>query len=163
MIIVEKSGYLIFDNFKFLCTFGKNGIKKNKVEGDNATPKGVFKLNKVFYRSDRIKKIKTILKKSKITNNMGWCDDPKSKFYNKKILLPSKFKCEKLYRKDSIYDIIVVLNYNIKPTIINKGSAIFMHVARSALKPTKGCIALKKKDLLFLLSIIKKNTYISIG
>jgi L,D-peptidoglycan transpeptidase YkuD (ErfK/YbiS/YcfS/YnhG family) len=163
MIIVKNSGYLLFDNFKFLCAFGKNGIKKNKIEGDKATPRGIFKLNKVFYRHDRIKKIKTILGKSKITKKMGWCDDPNSKFYNKKILLPSKFKYEKLYRNDCIYDIIIVINYNIKPTFKNKGSAIFMHIARSGLKPTEGCIALKKKDLLFLLSIIKKNTQICIG
>ena len=93
---------------------------------------------------------------------MGWCDDSKSKFYNKQILLPSKFKHEKLYRNDFIYDIIVVIDYNTKPVIKNKGSAIFIHVARNNLVPTKGCVALKKEDLLLLLSIIKANTKICI-
>ena len=162
MIIVKKSGYLIFNNFRFPCAFGKNGIKKKKIEGDGITPKGIFKLTKVFYRFDRIKKIKTILKKIKIKKNMGWCDDSKSKFYNKQILLPSKFKHEKLYRNDFIYDIIVVIDYNTKPVIKNKGSAIFIHVARNNLVPTKGCVALKKEDLLLLLSIIKANTKICI-
>jgi len=94
---------------------------------------------------------------------MGWCDDSKSGFYNKEILLPSKFRHEKLYRKENIYDIIVVLNYNTRPIIKNKGSAIFMHVVKDKFKPTKGCIALKKKDLRLLLLKIKKNTKISIG
>ena len=163
MIIVKKSGYLIYNNFRFSCAFGKNGIKKKKIEGDNITPKGIFKLTKVFYRFDRIKKIKTVLKKIKIKKNMGWCDDSKSRFYNKQISLPSKFKHEKLYRRDFIYDIVIVTDYNTKPVIKNKGSAIFMHVARNNLKPTKGCIALKKEDLLLLLSVIKPNTKICIG
>jgi L,D-peptidoglycan transpeptidase YkuD (ErfK/YbiS/YcfS/YnhG family) len=163
MIIVKRSGYLIFNNFRFPCAFGKNGIKKNKIEGDNITPKGIFKLIKVFYRADRVKNLKTALKKNKIKINMGWCDDSKSGFYNKEILLPSKFRHEKLYRKENIYDIIVVLNYNTRPIIKNKGSAIFMHVVKDKFKPTKGCIALKKKDLLLLLLKIKKNTKISIG
>lgn len=163
MIIVKKSGYLIFNNLRFPCAFGKNGIKKNKIEGDNITPKGIFKLTKVFYRVDRIKKLKTVLKKYKIKKNMGWCDDSKSKFYNKQIFLPSKFRHEKLYRRENIYDIIVLLNYNTRPTIKNKGSAIFIHIARDKLKATKGCIALKKNDLLLLLLKIKKKAKISIG
>lgn len=93
---------------------------------------------------------------------MGWCDDTDSKFYNKQIKLPSIFSHEKLYRKDDIYDLVVVLNYNFKPVIKNKGSAIFIHVTNKY-KPTRGCIALKKGDLIKLLSLIKKNTKIKIN
>jgi L,D-peptidoglycan transpeptidase YkuD (ErfK/YbiS/YcfS/YnhG family) len=93
---------------------------------------------------------------------MGWCDDPKSKFYNKLIKLPSKFRYEKLYRSDRLYDLVVVLNYNLNPIIKNKGSAIFIHVAKKPLKKTAGCIALKKGNLINLLSVIKKNTKIKI-
>ena len=162
MIIVKKSGYLKYKKFKFRCALGKAGIKNKIKEGDNITPKGTYEVIKLFYRSDKISKIKTILKKVKIKKDMGWCDDVGSKFYNKQIKLPSIFSHEKLYRKDDIYDLVVVLNYNFKPVIKNKGSAIFIHVTNKY-KPTRGCIALKKSDLIKLLSLIKKNTKIKIN
>jgi L,D-peptidoglycan transpeptidase YkuD (ErfK/YbiS/YcfS/YnhG family) len=93
---------------------------------------------------------------------MAWCDDPKAKFYNKQIKLPSRYNYEKLYRKDKIYDIVITLDYNTNPIIKNKGSAIFLHVAKENYKPTAGCIALKKKDLMYLLSVIKKDNKIKI-
>jgi len=163
MIIVKKSGYLKYKNIKFRCALGKNGVKKKEKEGDNITPKGLFKIVKIYYREDKIKKFKTFIKKIKIKKNMGWCDDPKSHSYNKQIRLPSKFGHEKLYRSDKIYDLIAVLNYNIKPIIKNKGSAIFMHIAKKNYKKTSGCIAMKKENLLFLLENIKKNNRIKIG
>jgi L,D-peptidoglycan transpeptidase YkuD (ErfK/YbiS/YcfS/YnhG family) len=161
MIIVKKSGYLKYKKFEFRCALGKAGIKNKTKEGDNITPKGTYKLIKLFYRTDKISKIKTVLKKFKIKKNMGWCDDPRSKFYNKEIKLPSLYSHEKLYRKDNIYDLVVVLNYNFKPIIKNKGSAIFIHVTNKY-KSTQGCITLKKEDLIKLLSVIKKNTKIKI-
>jgi L,D-peptidoglycan transpeptidase YkuD (ErfK/YbiS/YcfS/YnhG family) len=162
MIIVKESGYLTFKNLKFQCALGRAGIGKKKEEGDSITPRGTFKLIKVFYRADKIKNFKTSLKKIKIKKNMGWCDDPKSKFYNKLIKLPSKFGYEKLYRSDRLYDLVVVLKYNLSPIIKNKGSAIFIHVAKKSFKKTSGCIALKKRNLINLLSIIKKKTKIKI-
>jgi L,D-peptidoglycan transpeptidase YkuD (ErfK/YbiS/YcfS/YnhG family) len=93
---------------------------------------------------------------------MGWCDDPKSKFYNKLVKLPSKFSHEKFYRKDNIYNIVVVLDYNLNPIIKNKGSAIFIHVAKKNYKTTHGCLGLKQSDLIRLISIIKKNQKIKI-
>ena len=163
MIVVKKSGYLLFKNYKFKCAIGKNGIKKKIKEGDNITPKGVFKLIKIYYRTDRIKNLKTNIKKIKIKKNTAWCDDCESKFYNKEIKLPSRLSYESFYRKNHIYDLIVVINYNTKPIIKNKGSAIFIHIAEKKFNPTQGCIALKKKDLLLLLSKIKKETKIKIG
>ena len=93
---------------------------------------------------------------------MGWCDDPKAKKYNKLIEFPFKFQAEKLYLKENIYDVIVVLNYNMKPIIPNKGSAIFLHLAKKNYRPTEGCIAISKKDMILLLSNIKKETYLYI-
>jgi L,D-peptidoglycan transpeptidase YkuD (ErfK/YbiS/YcfS/YnhG family) len=163
MIIVKKSGYLKYKSLKYRCALGKAGINKKIKEGDNITPKGIFKITKIYYRSDKIKNIKTNLTKIKITKNMGWCDDPKSQFYNKQIKLPSKLGHEKLYRNDRLYDLIGVLNYNTNPILRNKGSAIFMHISQNSYKKTKGCIALKKKDLIKILSQIKKNTKIKIS
>ena len=162
MIIINKSGYLKYKDFKFKCAFGKAGVGDKKIDGDNITPKGTFGIVKIFYRSDRVKKISSKFKLIKITKNMGWCDDPKSKNYNKLIKLPSKFSYEKLYRKDNLYDLILVLNYNINPTIKNKGSAIFIHVKNGNFKKTKGCITLKKANLLKIISLIEKNTKIII-
>ena len=142
MIVVKKFGYLKYKKLKFRCAVGKGGIKNKKTEGDNITPKGIFKIIKIYYRPDKIKNFKTSIKKIKIKKNMGWCDDPDSKFYNKQIKLPTSLSHEKLYRKNSIYDLIVVLNYNFKPVVKNKGSAIFIHVTKEY-KPTQGCIALK--------------------
>ena len=163
MIIVKKTGYLQYKNLKFRCALGKAGIKKKEKEGDNVTPKGIFKITSMYYRPDKIKNIITAVKKIKIKKNIGWCDDPNSHFYNQQISLPNKFGHEKLYRNDSLYDLILVLNYNVNPIIKNKGSAIFIHVAKKNYKRTKGCIALKKKHLIELISKIKKNTKIKIN
>jgi L,D-peptidoglycan transpeptidase YkuD (ErfK/YbiS/YcfS/YnhG family) len=163
MIIVKKSGYLEFKKLKLRCSLGKAGIKKKIKEGDNITPRGVFKIIKVYYRADKIDKIETQIKKIKIKKKIGWCDDPRSVFYNKQIKLPNKFSHEKLYRNDNLYDLIVVLNYNMNPIIKNRGSAIFIHIAKNNYEFTAGCIALKKGDLIKLLEKIKKNTKIKIS
>jgi L,D-peptidoglycan transpeptidase YkuD (ErfK/YbiS/YcfS/YnhG family) len=163
MIIINKSGYLKYKDLKFKCALGKAGIGKKKREGDNITPTGTFKIVKIYYRSDRVKKIASKFRQIEITKNMGWCDDPNSKNYNQLINLPSKYNHEKLFKKNNIYDLIIVLNYNMKPVIKNKGSAIFIHVAKKKYQPTQGCIALKKNNLLKLLSKISKNIKIKIN
>ena len=163
MIIINKFGLIKYKNFKFRCALGKAGMGEKKREGDNVTPTGTFKIVKIYYRSDRIKKISSKFRAIEITKNMGWCDDPNSKNYNQLINLPSRYGHEKLFKKNNIYDIIVVLNYNMKPVIKNKGSAIFIHIAKKNYQPTQGCIALKKNDLLKLLSKISKNIKIKIN
>jgi L,D-peptidoglycan transpeptidase YkuD (ErfK/YbiS/YcfS/YnhG family) len=162
MIIVKRSENLLFKKLKFKCSLGKNGVTKNKVEGDKCTPSGVYRLKQVFYRADRINKITTNLKKIKIKKNMGWCDDPSSKRYNRLIKIPYKFSHEKLYRKDHIYDIVVILNYNMNPVVKKRGSAIFMHITKKNYLKTLGCIALKKNDLLEILNRVKKDNIIKI-
>jgi L,D-peptidoglycan transpeptidase YkuD (ErfK/YbiS/YcfS/YnhG family) len=162
MIIINKSGYLKFKNHKFRCSLGKSGIGEKKIEGDNITPQGIYGVTRVYYRDDKVKKIKSKTKLFKIKKNLGWCDQPNTKYYNKLIRLPSKLSHEKLYRRDNIYDVILVLDYNMKPTIQYKGSAIFIHVARKKFPPTKGCVALSKKNLLYLTERISKNMKIKI-
>jgi L,D-peptidoglycan transpeptidase YkuD (ErfK/YbiS/YcfS/YnhG family) len=163
MIIINKSGYLKYKDIKFKCALGKSGIGKKRIEGDNITPKGTFKIIKIYYRKDRIKKINSVFKIIEIKKDMGWCDDPESKKYNQLIKLPSKYRHEKLFRNDRIYDLIIVLNYNMSPVIKNKGSAIFIHIAKNNYNKTKGCIALKKKDLIEIVSKIKRDTKIIIN
>ena len=162
MIVVKAPGTIKYKKLRFRCSLGKAGIKKKIKEGDNITPKGKFKILKIYYRSDRIKKFSTRIKIIKIKKNMGWCNDSSSKKYNHLIKIPNKFSHEKLYRKDHIYDIIVVLNYNMNPVIKKKGSAIFMHIAKKNYSKTLGCIGLKKNDLLEILNKVKKNNKIKI-
>ena len=94
---------------------------------------------------------------------MGWCDDSKSKKYNKKINFPFKYGAEKLYRSDKIYDLLITIKYNTSPVIKEKGSGIFLHITNDRYKATKGCIAISKKNFLTILPLIDKNTKISIG
>lgn len=162
MIIVNKSGQLKYKNLKFKCALGKAGIGKKNIEGDNITPKGTYRIIQIYYRKDRVKKISSSFKLNKITKSMGWCDDPSSKKYNRLIRLPTKYSHEKLYQKNNIYDLLLVIDYNMNPVVINKGSAIFIHVAKKNYKPTAGCIALKKRDILKLIKILKLNTKILI-
>ena len=162
MHILVKNKSLTYNNYKVKCSVGKRGIGAKKKEGDLITPKGTFKITKLLYRKERIKYLKTSLKKTIINKSMGWCDDTRSKNYNKLIKSPSKFSFEKLYRKDSMYDIILVLDFNMNPIKKHKGSAIFIHIAKNNYKKTKGCIAIKKKDFVFLLGKIGKKTKVKI-
>ncbi len=163
MDIILKNKFVYYKNYKAKCAIGKRGITSKKKEGDKCTPKGRFKLKYVFFRKDRLGKIHTKLKKIPLKKNYGWCDDPKTKYYNKLVRKPCNFSTEKLYLKNNTYDIIVVIDYNLKPIKKNKGSAIFVHVAKKNFAPTLGCIALSKNDLKYLLSLINKNTFIKIS
>ena len=145
MHILINNKNLIYKNYKAKCAVGKRGIGYKRKEGDLITPKGKYKIKYILFRKDRVKKIQSKIKKIVIRKNMGWCDDPKSKNYNKIIKLPSEYNFEKLYRKENIYDIILVLNYNMNPIVKNKGSAIFIHVAKRNYNKTEGCVAIKKK------------------
>ena len=158
MNIELKNKILYLNNYKLRCSIGKRGITANKKEGDEKTPRGIFDLKTIFYRRDRISKLKSSLKKTIIKKNMGWCDDPSSKFYNKLIKFPFRKSAEKIWLKEDIYDVFIVISYNIKPILKNKGSAIFLHIAKKNYLATKGCIAISKKDMLFLIRKIKKKT-----
>ena len=162
LIKLINENTLIVDDFKFKCCVGKKGIIKRKVEGDNATPKGLFKIGKLYYRSDRVKKPYTKIKTKKIRKNSRWCNDSKSIHYNKEIISIKKIKSEKLYRNDYKYDYFLVIEYNFKKIVPNKGSAIFIHLTKNY-KPTAGCIALQKKDFLILSMLINSKSKILIN
>ena len=162
MHILIKNKSLTFNNYKVKCALGKRGIGVKKKEGDQITPRGSYKIRGILYRRDKIKNLKTKLIKKVINKKMGWCDDPKSKKYNQLIKLPSKFNFEKLYRNDDIYDIVFILNFNTSPVKKNKGSAIFVHIAKKNYLPTRGCIAIKKNDIKKLAREINRKTLVKI-
>ena len=161
IIHVKNKNTLIIDDFVLKCCVGKNGLKSNKKEGDCATPKGLFKLKKLYFRKDRLGVPKTKIKKKIIKKNMAWCDDPKHKNYNEEIYISNKKYKENFYKINHVYDYLITISYNEKK-IPYKGSAIFLHLTKNY-KPTAGCIALKKKDFEILLKLIDQKTKIKIG
>ena len=163
IIFIKNKHTLQLDEFKFKCCIGKKGSTINKKEGDKKTPKGIFKIENLYFRKDRIKKPETSLKCIEIKDNMGWCDDIlKPDKYNKLIKTNKFLKHEKLKRNDNKYDLLIPVKYNFKKPVIGKGSCIFIHLTKDY-KPTAGCIALKKKDFLIMLKLVKKNSEIRIS
>ena len=161
-IFVKNKHTLQIDEFKFKCCIGKKGSTSNKKEGDKKSPKGTFQIENLYFREDRIKKPLTLLKCIKIKKDMGWCDDinfPEK--YNKLIKFEKKIGHEKLKRKDNKYDLLIPIKYNFNKPITGIGSCIFIHLTKTY-KPTAGCIALKKKDFLIMVKLIKKNSKIKI-
>ena len=161
-IFVKNKHTLQIDEFKFRCCIGKKGSTNNKKEGDKKTPKGTFKIENLYFRKDRNKKPKTLLKCIEIRNDMGWCDDIRyPNKYNKLIKINKILKHERLKRKDHKYDLLIPIKYNFQKPINYLGSCIFIHLTKDY-KPTAGCVALKEKDFLIMLKLIKKNSKIKI-
>ena len=161
-ILIKNKHTLQIDKFKFKCCIGKNGSTVNKKEGDKKTPKGTFEIEHLYLRKDRKKKPLTLLKCIEIKKNMGWCDDVRFPGkYNKLCKIAKNIKSEKLKRKDSKYDLLILIKYNFKKPVSGLGSCIFIHLTKNY-KPTAGCIALKEKDFLIMLKLIKKNSKIKI-
>ncbi len=166
-IVVEQTetnhASLSFRGLEFQCSIGEGKITEKKFEGDLCTPAGRWPLRRVFYREDRLLKPDTSLETLPVSKNMGWSDDPRDdRRYNTLIKTPYSFSHEKLWRSDSLYDIVVELGYNDSPPILGRGSAIFMHLARPNFEPTAGCVALKKSDLLSLLSLVSHGDLLNI-
>jgi len=164
MIIFVKNKYTLqVDEFEFKCSIGKKGSTIWKKEGDKKTPKGIFKIENLYFRKDRKEKPSTSLKCIEIKKNMGWCNDvhfPKK--YNRLFKIEKKIKHEKLNRKDFKYDFLIPIKYNFKKPIAGLGSCIFIHLTKDY-KPTAGCIALNEKDFLIMIKLIGKNSKIKIS
>ena len=163
MIINLKNKHTLqIDSFYFKCSIGKNGLIKNKIEGDKRTPKGTFEIEHLYFRKDRLKKPKTSLKTIEIKEKMGWCHDIKVQSkYNRLIKIEKNIKHEKLKRNDQKYDLLIPIKYNFNKIKVGLGSCIFIHLTKDY-KATAGCIALAKKDFLIMLKLINKNTKIKI-
>jgi len=169
---VNKKFFLRVGKKIFKCQIGKAGYKiyTQKNEGDKATPIGKWRLKSIYYRSDKV--LRPIIKNktfkiNKITKNCGWCVDPKSIYYNKYINVKRNFHVkninfENLWREDHAYDLVIETSHNFRPIIKGKGSAIFVHCSFSDYRKTAGCVALEKKDLIFLIKNISNNVYLEI-
>ena len=157
-----KKDTLILGEFRFKCSTGKGGVKINKVEGDGATPKGSYKLGKLYWRKDRLKKPQTKLNCKPINKKMIWCNNPKSINYNKETKISKYYKSERMFRKDYKYNCLINILYNSNKIKRGKGSAIFLHLTKDYNK-TSGCIAVKMNDFLVIAKLINKKSKIIIN
>jgi L,D-peptidoglycan transpeptidase YkuD (ErfK/YbiS/YcfS/YnhG family) len=158
----KTQGLLHFQGQTYPCALGRSGTTMLKKEGDGATPIGVFPILYGFARFDRLKSYKAQLKIKPINNGQGWCDEKTDRNYNRLIKIPYPTSHETMMREDHLYDICLVLDYNISQRIKGRGSAIFFHQARPNYTPTEGCIALSPHHMRILLPKLTKQTKIII-
>ncbi len=150
--VVRADGRLTFRGETYRCALGRGGIRADKQEGDGATPVGLLPLRRLLYRADKVAIPRTIVPREPIAPSDGWCDDPRHRDYNKQITLPHDARHEELWRRDDLYDLVGVLGWNDAPVVRDRGSAIFLHVARADFAATEGCVALQRPDLQRLLA-----------
>ena len=155
-------GVLTLGPLALPVALGRGGIKADKREGDGATPRGTFRLKRLWWRADRHPRPATLLPVRRISADEGWCEDPSDRHYNRPIKLPPRSKADRLARKDGLYDFIIEIDHNTRPRIAGRGSAVFIHVARPGFAPTAGCVALDLATLRRLLARVGPRTKIVI-
>jgi L,D-peptidoglycan transpeptidase YkuD (ErfK/YbiS/YcfS/YnhG family) len=156
----RNRGLMVAGPLVFPVALGRGGILANKREGDGATPRGRFRLTRLWWRPDRGPRPATLLPARRITPNDAWCEDPADRHYNQPIRLTPGSPGDRLRRDDHLYDFIIEIDHNTRPRIAGHGSAVFIHVARPGLAPTAGCVALPKARLKILLGRLGPGTQI---
>jgi L,D-peptidoglycan transpeptidase YkuD (ErfK/YbiS/YcfS/YnhG family) len=151
-LVIDAAGAAIWGGRRLRCALGRGGRLVEKREGDGATPIGVWPMRRLLYRADRLPAPATGLPLAAIGRSDGWCDDPGDAAYNRPVALPYPASAERMWRRDRVYDLVVVLGYNDAPVRAGAGSAIFLHLARPDWRPTAGCVALRRADLLAVLT-----------
>ena len=156
-------GWLLAGPLALPVALGRGGIRANKREGDGGTPRGTFRLRRVWWRADRVTRPRTQLPVRPIRGYDGWCEDPRDRHYNQPIRLEPEQPGDRLKRADHLYDLIVELDHNTRPRIAGRGSAVFVHVARPGFAPTAGCVALTTAALQRLIARASPRTRIVVG
>jgi L,D-peptidoglycan transpeptidase YkuD (ErfK/YbiS/YcfS/YnhG family) len=142
---------------------GRGGIKANKREGDGATPRGIFRLRRLWRRGDRHPRPQTLLPVRIIRQDDGWCEDPRDRRYNQRVSVAETSPADRLRRHDRLYDFIIELDHNTRPRVAGRGSAVFIHIARDGYAPTAGCVALNMPALRRLIERLGPRTRIEIA
>jgi L,D-peptidoglycan transpeptidase YkuD (ErfK/YbiS/YcfS/YnhG family) len=155
-------GWLIAGALTFPVALGRGGILANKREGDGGTPRGNFRLKRLWWRADRGPRPATLLPVHRIAPDDGWCEDPADRRYNRPFRLAPEQVGDRLQRADHLYDLLIEIDHNTRPRVAGRGSAVFIHVARPGLAPTAGCVALKAAALRRLLGRVGPGTRIDI-
>lgn len=147
-----------------VCALGRGGVidAPKKREGDGASPAGLWRMKRLFYRPDRLSRPQTKLAVVPLSSRDGWCDAPEHPLYNRPVVLPFEASHEKLWRDDHVYDLIVELSHNDDPIVPHLGSAVFMHLAHDDFRPTEGCVAVSKADMLSVLQLATDASRIEI-
>ncbi len=156
----RSRGVLLAGPLALPVALGRGGIRANKREGDGGTPRGTFRLKRLWWRADRHARPVTRLPARRITDSDGWCEDPHDRHYNQSVTLPPRAKADRLARADNLYDFIIEIDHNTRPRIAGRGSAVFIHVARPGFAPTAGCVALTLASLRRLLRNVGPRTRI---
>ncbi len=157
------TGILQCGNLRLPVALGRAGVCALKREGDGASPRGCWPALRVYYRPDRPMRPKTSLPARPLREQDGWCDAPGDRNYNRPVRLPYPASTEQLWREDALYDLILVLDYNIARRVHGRGSAIFVHAARPGFEPTAGCVALKPAHLSRLLAVLPRGAVFALG
>jgi L,D-peptidoglycan transpeptidase YkuD (ErfK/YbiS/YcfS/YnhG family) len=138
----RRRGWLSAGAHSIKVALGRSGIKANKREGDGTTPAGRYRLVRLWWRSDRLPRPRTLLPVRPIRTSDGWCEDPSDRRYNRAIRISPGRPADRLWRCDALYDLIIEIDHNQRPRVAGRGSAVFVHVARADLSPTAGCVSL---------------------
>jgi L,D-peptidoglycan transpeptidase YkuD (ErfK/YbiS/YcfS/YnhG family) len=155
-------GLIMAGGLKAPCALGRAGIGGRKREGDGRTPSGQYGLVAVLYRPDRLRRPATGLPVMPLRPDMGWCDDPADPHYNREVRLPFAASHEALWRADHVYDLVVILDYNLEKPVRGAGSAIFLHLAKPGFTPTEGCVAVSLPTMRRLLATAGPGTFLDI-
>ena len=156
-------GWVLHAGRAIPVALGPTGIRHDKREGDGATPAGTWRPCQLRWRSDHGMRPTTRLPVQPTRRDDGWCDDPAHRRYNLPVTLPFTPSHEEMWRKDGLYDLVVVLDHNARPRKSRRGSAVFLHLARDGFQPTAGCIAFRRADMKRLLAILTPRTRIKVG
>jgi L,D-peptidoglycan transpeptidase YkuD (ErfK/YbiS/YcfS/YnhG family) len=144
-------------------SLGRGGILTNKFEGDGGTPRGRYRLKRLWWRADRLARPQTGLPVRPIAPADAWSEDPADRRYNRAVRRKPGEPGDRLMRQDGLYDLIIEIDHNDRPRIAGRGSAVFIHVARDGFGPTAGCVGLRRNDLVRLLGRLSPRTWIHIG
>jgi len=155
-----RAGWLAAGPLTLPVALGRGGIKANKREGDGSTPRGTFRLVRLWWRADRHPRPATLLPVRRIGADDGWCEDPADRRYNRPVKRTPGSRADRLARSDDLYDFIIELDHNTRPRIAGRGSAVFIHAVRPGFAPTAGCIALRLPALRRLLANLGPRTRI---
>jgi L,D-peptidoglycan transpeptidase YkuD (ErfK/YbiS/YcfS/YnhG family) len=145
------------------CALGRSGRRAIKREGDGATPVGRHPAHEVLYRADRLRRPRTALPVRPLERADGWCDAAADRNYNRLVRHPYPASAEAMWRDDELYDVVVVLGYNMRPRVRGRGSAIFMHLARPGYAPTAGCIALSARNMRIVLERLGRGAVVRVA
>nr|WP_235988716.1 L,D-transpeptidase family protein [Pseudorhizobium endolithicum] len=144
------------------AALGRSGRTAVKREGDGATPIAAMKVLHGFTRGDRVRSLHTGLPMRRISKDMLWCDQPDHPSYNRLVRAPFRPSHEEMMRKDGLYDVCIVLDWNISSRRRHRGSAIFFHLIRPGYQPTAGCIAVSLRDMRRLLRFMRAGTVVRV-